>query len=431
MTEQLVYLFSCFFSCMIGTMLIFQFMDDRYKRKYTKQRIYRIAALSGVFVATLVNQLQNSILNMMTFFLLCGLFSGLLYSGGRLKGYGRILETEMFFILLGILEGVGGYVAYEIMKYSVISPNDEMLKESFVAVFSKVILLFLYHLLLRNFWKKDWNRNTREYILYLMMFLFSMANMIIVVVGQKELPNYIMICVNWGCLLFANMYIFYYMQMSDEKEKLNMQVAMMAQQENLQFEYYEMQQEKYEQAVFILHDVSKHIRAIEELYQNGRTAEALAYTKEIDGILKPLIPIQYSDNPMLDILLTDLKRRMERLGISFELDLAGVQLGFMEPVDVTTLFGNLLENAIEACKNCKRERIIRLTIRNRYEMLAIRIENTVEQEVRLVDGKPTHPGEKTTGIGTLNIVHCVEKYSGSILYQSEQGKFICDILINK
>lgn len=147
--------------------------------------------------------------------------------------------------------------------------------------------------------------------------------------------------------------------------------------------------------------------------------------------MKPLIPIQYSDNPMLDILLTDLKRRMERLGISFELDLAGVQLGFMEPVDVTTLFGNLLENAIEACKNCKRERIIRLTIRNRYEMLAIRIENTVEQEVRLVDGKPIHPGEKATGIGTLNIVHCVEKYSGSILYQSEQGKFICDILINK
>lgn len=431
MNEQLVYLCSCFFSCTIGIILIFQFMDDRYKRKYAKKQIYRGAAIASILVATLVNQKQNSILNMMTFFLLCGLISALLYSGGRLKGYGRIFETEMFFILLGILEGVGGYVAYLLMEYSVISPADDLLKNSFVAVFSKLILLFLYNLLLRRFWKKGFNKNTREYVLYLVMFVFSMANMIIIVVGQNELTNYIIICVNWGCLLFANMYIFYYMQMSDEREKLNMQLAMMEQQERLQFEYYEMQKEKYEQSISVLHDVSKHIRSIEELYQVGQTEEALAYTKEIDGILKPLIPVKYSDNPMFDILITDSKRSMEKLGISFQLDFAGVQLDFMEPVDVTTLFGNLLENAIEACKNCKGERMIRLAVKNRYEMLAIRIENTVEQEVLLVDGKPTHSGEKATGIGTLNIIQCVEKYNGSILYQSEQGKFACDILINQ
>ncbi|MDE5967206.1 MAG: ATP-binding protein [Lachnospiraceae bacterium] len=103
----------------------------------------------------------------------------------------------------------------------------------------------------------------------------------------------------------------------------------------------------------------------------------------------------------------------------------------MEPIDVTTLFGNLLENAMAACSKCTNERYILLEIENQYDMLAIRVKNTVEHEVHLIDGKPVHPGRYSTGIGTLNIIHCVEKYGGSILYKNDQGSFICDILLNK
>lgn len=112
-------------------------------------------------------------------------------------------------------------------------------------------------------------------------------------------------------------------------------------------------------------------------------------------------------------------------------ELAGAELGFLEPMDVITLFGNLLENAIEACKSCAGQKHILLEIRNQYEMLAIRIENTVEDEVYLVDGRPVHPGEKSTGIGTLNVVRCVDKYGGSILYSNNPGCFTCDILLNR
>lgn len=103
----------------------------------------------------------------------------------------------------------------------------------------------------------------------------------------------------------------------------------------------------------------------------------------------------------------------------------------MESIDITTLFGNLLDNAIAECRQCSDKRYIFLEIENRYDMLAIRVENTVEHTVCLIDGKPVHPGQHSTGIGTLNIIHCIEKYGGSILYKNNQGSFICDILLNK
>ena len=73
----------------------------------------------------------------------------------------------------------------------------------------------------------------------------------------------------------------------------------------------------------------------------------------------------------------------------------------MAPMDVTTLFGNLMENAIEACRCCQRKKDIRINVHNYNEMLSIRIENTVEWEVKL--------------------------QNGSVLYRNENRKFYCDI----
>lgn len=320
MVEKFVYICSCFFSCGVGVILILQFLDDRYRRAYDKKWIYRVIPIITILVITLINQMQKPFWNMSAFFLSCAILSGPLYSGGRLKAYGRIMETVLFYILLGIIEGVGGYLISLVMEFNGPPFEAEALNQSVIVVFSKVILLFLYYLLLRRFWKRDWGKITREYVLYLVMVIYSMINMTVIVMGQNSVTRYIVLGVNFTGLILANIYSFYYMRMSDENEKLDFQLTLMKQQENLQFEYYKMQKEKYDRSISILHDVSKHIRSIEELYKSNQTEEALAYTKEINDILKPMIPVRYSDNPMFDILLTDQKYSMENQGISLQLE---------------------------------------------------------------------------------------------------------------
>ena len=70
-------------------------------------------------------------------------------------------------------------------------------------------------------------------------------------------------------------------------------------------------------------------------------------------------------------------------------------------------------------------------IRNYNEMLSIRIENSVEKEVRIKNGKPVSTGGKGTGIGCLNIERCVEKYGGSVLYKNDGEKFYSDVILNR
>ena len=62
------------------------------------------------------------------------------------------------------------------------------------------------------------------------------------------------------------------------------------------------QTEKYNQTIRILHDVDKHIRAIENLYGTEREHTAGEYAEAIRSTLAPLIPISYTENPILKML---------------------------------------------------------------------------------------------------------------------------------
>ena len=429
--ENLVYLFSCFLSCVIIAGLMFQFMGDRYGKAFENPWIYRIAAAAAVVIVTLVNLKHNTWWNMGTNFLVFGIVSFIFYEDKTDRKYWRVLETGCFFLVNALFEGIGVYGIDVLMEQFGFMPEDVVISNSIEVAFSKLVLIFFYYVLVRRLWKKEYRQSRTQVILYLVMFLYSVFNFIILATAATRKADYLLICANLCCVVFANLYLFYALKVEDEKSNMEFQIAMMKQQESMQFEHYERQREKYGKSIEILHDVSKHIRSIEELYRAGVTDKAMEYTRQIGGILKPLVPEEYSDNPMLNILLADRKQAAESMGIRFVVKVESTGLGFIEPVDVTTLFGNLLENAMQAVSKCSGERYIKVHIKNYNEMLSIRIENSVEKEVRIKNGRPVSAGGRGTGIGCLNVQRCVEKYGGSVLYKNGDGKFYSDVILNR
>ena len=429
--ENLVYLFSCFLSCVIFAGLMFQFMGDRYEKAFVNPWVYRIAVAAAVVIVTMVNLKHNAWWNMGANLSVYCIASFICYEDKSGRRYWRVLESECFFVILALFEGIGVFGIDLLMEKLSLMPEDVVISNSIEVVFSKLVLIFFYYVLLRRLWKKDYRQSRTQVILYLVMFLYTVFNFTILATAVTRKADYFLLCANLCCVVFANLYLFYALKVEDEKNSMEFQIAMMKQQESLQFEYYERQREKYGKSIEVLHDVGKHLRSIEELYQAGVTDKAMEYTKQIGSILKPLVPEEYSDNPMLNILLADRKQAAEGMGIRFVVKVESTGLGFIEPVDVTTLFGNLLENAVQAVLKCGGERYIKVHIKNYNEMLSIRIENSVEKEVRIKNGRPVSTDGKGTGIGCLNVERCVEKYGGSVLYKNSDGKFYSDVILNR
>ena len=116
----------------------------------------------------------------------------------------------------------------------------------------------------------------------------------------------------------------------------------------------------------------------------------------------------------------------DRYGILFEMDVSLGDVDFMKSIDITTLFGNLLDNAVEAAGKCSAEKYIGILLKRHNQMLYIRIENSIESAVPIRNGMIS---ERKKGIGILNIERCVDAYGGEIIYKNSSNRLVCEICL--
>lgn len=428
--DRIILLFCSFISCVILVNLLFQFFNDRYLKSYNNRLLYILLPIVSIVIVTPINMFMSPLLNMLVNLIWIGFVSYFFYYEEKDRRFIQIFESEALFMVIGVAEALGVFLIDVIMDIMQITPQSTEIQKSIETAFSKIVLLFLYYVIFSRLWKKSILRTKTQYILYLIMFLYSVVNVLIIaVISNRENPLVLMVIV--GCTIFANMYLLYFIKFSDERNYYKMQLEMMEQQEKIQYDNYEIQSEKYKEAMTILHDVDKHMKMIEGLYQEDFKREAQNYTNQIREMLQPLVPFTYTDNPVLNCLLSDKKRVADRGGISFKIEINEVDINFMKPIDITTLFGNLIDNAIEAAKKCNGEKYIGLCIKEYNEMISIRIENSVEDSVVVKNGKIYSSSAKRNGVGLLNIQRCIEDYLGSIIYKYSNQLLVCDIVLNR
>ena len=109
------------------------------------------------------------------------------------------------------------------------------------------------------------------------------------------------------------------------------------------------------------------------------------------------------------------------------------RLDFMKLEDIYAIFGNALDNAIEAVMDLEdvEKRIIGVKIITQNDLVAVQIQNYYEKELRFQDGIPvtTKRNKYDHGFGMKSIRHIAEKYDGTITVQAKDHIFILQILL--
>ncbi len=420
--DKIILVFCSLVSCIISVNILFQFMNERYTKVSGNKWLYKFLPTGCILLITGVNALMIPLLNMAVHVLLFGMLTCFLYSGG--KGINRIVEVEALYIVIAISESLGMLLLDFLLKATGRIPDSPAILKSMETAFSKIAVLFLYYVVYSRLWKKTELRTKKQYFLYFIMFLYSIVNILMLTtISDRENLVILMVCV--GSIIFCNMYMLYFIKFSDERNIYKLKVEMMEQQEKLQYGNYKIQMEKYTEAMRIIHDVDKYVKHMETLYRERLMEEAIVYTDQISDRLKGLLPTKFTDNPILNCLLSEKKKEAEVLGIQFEVKNFTGEVNFMRAIDITTLFGNLIDNAMTAAK-CTEEKYVGVSVNMLNEMVSIRVDNSVKQEIPIKNGEIWNKG-----IGILNIERCVETYTGSIIYSYRNGILCCDIILNR
>ncbi|MBR1813561.1 MAG: sensor histidine kinase [Lachnospiraceae bacterium] len=139
-------------------------------------------------------------------------------------------------------------------------------------------------------------------------------------------------------------------------------------------------------------------------------------------------------NEALDVLLSENTLRLSEEGILLTYTGNGQDLGFMSATDVYTLFGNAVENAVEAVKRLSdpEKRVIDIVSERHGNLVNIRVSNYYEGTVAMEEGLPvtTKNVEKGFhGFGMKSMKLVAEKYGGSITCSTDQDIFDLSIYL--
>ncbi len=225
-------------------------------------------------------------------------------------------------------------------------------------------------------------------------------------------------------ILFA-----YHMQLQELKTKLENEFLSSTLQ--MQYENYKLSEESVALVNQKYHDL-KHQIAI--LRAGASEEEKLDYLDVMEAEIKSYEAQNKTGNKILDTILTAKVIRGHKHGITITCVADGKELDFMQPMDISALFGNALDNAIESVRKIedKEKRLIHLSLSRQKNFLRIKVENCYTGHIEFENGLPktTKKDKQFHGYGMKSIQKIVEKYNGSVTVSAQDGWFELRILMS-
>lgn len=219
----------------------------------------------------------------------------------------------------------------------------------------------------------------------------------------------------------------YHIQLMEFNVKLEMEAL-----QNLlhmQYQNYRISEDSIALVNQKYHDLKHQI----DLLRSGLTpGEKLEYLDQVEQEIKSYEAQNKTGNQVLDTILTAKSIQCQSQGISLTCVADGEALGFMHPMDISALFGNALDNAIESVKKLEdpEKRLIHVSVARQKNFLRIRVENCYAGELLFENGMPatTKADKRYHGFGLKSMQGTVAKYNGSMTINAKDGWFELRIL---
>lgn len=179
------------------------------------------------------------------------------------------------------------------------------------------------------------------------------------------------------------------------------------------------------------HDYHSHIQTLKSLAVDNNIEGISSYLQELETDLSTLVAKIKTGNPMADAILGSKMSLAQSNGIKVVAD-ASIAISLTTgAVDLCIIIGNLMDNAIEACLALPvEERLIRVYMEIKNGQLYMSFTNTAPVGKRKKVGK-RHASTKGSGhgFGLARIDNIVERYSGYLSRNSEDGVYTTEILL--
>lgn len=195
-----------------------------------------------------------------------------------------------------------------------------------------------------------------------------------------------------------------------------------------QKEYYISLQAHQESVRKMRHDIVNHVRTIQ--YMSQRNENITAYANEVADTFEAAeqARIDYCDNSMVNAVLASKLSALDETDIQVECNIRLEKNLPIKDIHLTTIFFNLLDNAIRSCQQVVGDRKLSIQSGMKHGGLAIVIKNSIPETEKKRPKKITDFVSKK-GLGLQIVYDIVKLYSGTMITDYHEGLYISTIYL--
>ena len=346
-------------------------------------------------------------------------------------------KAAYFCVRAFILGELAASLNWQLFYYGLNNWNVELnlMWSTIFVVSSYVAVYFIMYLLEKSYRREnaglDITGRDLRICLFIGLLVYLMSHMSYIFENTPfsgQLPGEIFIIRTLVDLGGVGILFAYHMQLQEVKTKVENEF--LSNTLRMQYENYKLSEESVALVNQKYHDL-KHQIAI--LRATATEEEKDAYLDQMEHEIKCYEAQNKTGNRILDTILTAKTIQCQSHGISLTCVADGKELEFMQPMDISALFGNALDNAIESVKKIsdRQKRLIHVSVARQKNFLRIKVENCYEGDLEFENGMPktTKQDKRYHGYGMKSIRKIVEKYNGSVTVNAEDGWFELRILM--
>ncbi len=414
----------------IESLIFFDFYEN-IKNSSSKTKNFLIVSVSYMvmcFINIAFN--YNTIINLFVFAFSHFCFCKFLY---KFKTRFSLLYTALFSCLVIITE----QSVLDVISIILHSSPNEIITDNYsyilLIVLSKSTLFLLLKVIATIIKKFQSNEKIRLTILIYPVALILILFDFVVVSKYTNPSNDIrtLLALSSLVLIVSIIVTCILQQIESQKEQEILELKALQQKQEINNTYFDLLEHQNEELQVFVHDTKKHYRNLYDL------AETPVKLKEyIEGIVTDLEEanqIGKTSNKLLDLIISKYNYICDKQGIVFEKNIHQSNLDFISDNDLTSIFNNLFDNAIEAAVNSQQKSIF-FGLNKVGNMLVIDVTNScgvppVVENHKLISTKSDNG---LHGYGFKSVCRAVKKYNGDIEweYKSDNKEFVVSIIFS-
>lgn len=226
-------------------------------------------------------------------------------------------------------------------------------------------------------------------------------------------------------LLLANILLYFAYQYVQSINQRYTALLLQQQKDRASTQYYTALQDQYDRQRVLIHDMRHHLETIKGLAGEENSRAVQKYVAEMEKLPELQRRVRFCSDPVLNAILFRCSEACTEKGITFTSDIRYCNLDDMSSIDKTALFGNLLENAVEAAAGVENA-FVELTLDYRQPpgILVVALQNSC-RTAPVLDEEGTLRSRKEGdghGLGMKSVSLLVKKYGGELLWQWDNAQ---------